>query len=307
MTNKLKRTLASGLLTALITGMVTGCGNNFESPVLNSPILNNQVSTFSNTDEDMPFKLGMIIDEQTPRVKYDEETGILKNAGIPSRVDWRQFASPVANQGQLGSCTGFAIVKGLREFLLIRDKKQFVPLSPLFMYYNERKIQGTINQDSGARISNGMKLLRDLGTSTEETWSYDDDNDNNPKTIEKFQVSPDKDAFNTASEFRVKEIKHLEGLRDIKYALAKQNPVAFGMVVFDDLFYTKDGTLPPPNLKKKSQGGHAVFAVGYDDKQKVLIVKNSWSKNWGDKGYFYLPYEYVKQGLVFDAWTATTR
>jgi C1A family cysteine protease len=216
MINKVRNIISSGLLTVLITGLVAGCGSNANSPVLNSPIQENGISSLSQTNEDMPFKLGMIIDNQTPKVAYDEETGIMKNAGIPSKVDWRQFASPVANQGQLGACTGFAIVKGLREFLMIRDKKQFVPLSPLFMYYNERKIMGTIDIDSGARISVGMKLLRDLGTSTEETWSYDDSSDNNPQTKEKFQVSPDRDAFSDASEFRVKDIKPLQGLRDIK-------------------------------------------------------------------------------------------
>jgi C1A family cysteine protease len=306
MLNKVRKTIASGLLAAVIAGLAAGCGNNLDSPVLTSS-LDNPVSTFGNVDQGAPFKMGMIIDDKTPRVKYDEESGVLKNAGIPSHVDWRQFASPVANQGQLGSCTGFAIVKGMREFLMIRDKQPLVPLSPLFLYYHERKISGTIDQDSGSRISTGVKLLKDLGTSTEDTWTYDDTNDNNPLTKEKFQVSPAREAFSTAGDFRVRDIKPLEGLRDIKYALAKENPVVFGMIVYDDLFYTKDGTLPPPNLKKKSEGGHAVFAVGYDDNKKVLIIKNSWSSRWGDKGYFYLPYEYVKQGLVFDAWTAFTR
>ncbi len=300
MFSKVKKLIATGILSAIVTGMVAGCGNN--AVVSDAPVLNNEsvLNSFAKNkvDSDTPFKLGMIVDNQTPKVAFDAEESIVqRNAGIPKKVDWRQYASPVANQGELGSCTGFAIVKGLREFLLIRDKKPLVKLSPLFMYYNERKLEGRINEDSGARISTGMKLLKDIGTATDTEWPY---------VVESFKDSPTREAFSSASDFRVKDIKRLEGLRDIKYALAKKNPVALGIVVLKSVFTPVNGKVALPNLKEQIFGGHAVFCVGYDDNEKVLIIKNSWGTNWGDKGYFYLPYEYVKQGLVMDAWTAYT-
>lgn len=50
-------------------------------------------------------------------------------------------------------------------------------------------------------------------------------------------------------------------------------------------------------------GGHAVLAVGYDDGAKVLIIRNSWGDEWGDKGYFYMPYEYIENpSLAHDFW-----
>src|SRR5690606_16405932 len=120
-------------------------------------------------------------------------------------------------------------------------------------------------------------------------------------TIEKFQESPTRDAFNDARDFRVKSVKHLDSINDIRYSLAKRNPVVLGIAVYRELFTTRDGHLPSPDYKDKMYGGHAVFAVGYNDKEQHLIVKNSWGKGWGDKGYFYLPYDYVKMGLAFDA------
>jgi hypothetical protein len=47
----------------------------------------------------------------------------------------------------------------------------------------------------------------------------------------------------------------------------------------------------------------AVFALGYDDKKKLLIFRNSWGRQWGDKGYGYLPYQYFIDHLQ-DAWFA---
>ncbi len=38
-------------------------------------------------------------------------------AALPPSVDLRSQCSPVRDQGQLGSCTGFAIAVGMREFL----------------------------------------------------------------------------------------------------------------------------------------------------------------------------------------------
>ena len=63
------------------------------------------------------------------------------------------------------------------------------------------------------------------------------------------------------------------------------------------------------------EGGHAVVAVGYDDKKEIrnkyadrpttgaLLIRNSWGKDWGEAGYGWLPYDYVKNGLAEDFWS----
>ena len=46
------------------------------------------------------------------------------------------------------------------------------------------------------------------------------------------------------------------------------------------------------------------MAVGYDDKEKRFIVRNSWGAKWGIKGYFTMPYAYVSdRDLSDDFWT----
>lgn len=256
-------------------------------------VAENNFQTFNTQSTYKPkHKFGLKINRNTPKVKFDESP---KNAA-PKKIDLRNLDSPVANQGQLGACTGFAIAKGLREFLLNKQKKQFTALSPLFLYYNERKREGSINEDAGAAISDGMNEIKENGIAPEKDWPYD---------ITKFTIEPPAYAYKNAKEFKVKTIKPLRGITSIKNELNKQNPVVFGIDVYQSFDEAKAGNIPVPNVKSEPLlGGHAVFCVGYDDFKKVMIMKNSWGNDWGDKGYFYLPYEYFKLGLVDDAWTA---
>jgi C1A family cysteine protease len=66
----------------------------------------------------------------------------------------------------------------------------------------------------------------------------------------------------------------------------------------------KNGLMPMPKPTEKRLGGHAVMAVGYDDAKQVFLVRNSWSKAWGDQGYFYMPYFYITDtNRADDFWT----
>jgi C1A family cysteine protease len=50
--------------------------------------------------------------------------------------------------------------------------------------------------------------------------------------------------------------------------------------------------------------GHAVMVVGYDDSAKRVLVRNSWGTDWGIKGYFTMPYDYISDNnLADDLWT----
>jgi C1A family cysteine protease len=59
-----------------------------------------------------------------------------------------------------------------------------------------------------------------------------------------------------------------------------------------------------PGSGEKVLGGHAVLAVGYDDAEQRLLVRNSWGDGWGQGGYFTLPYAYLtERSLSSDFWT----
>src|SRR5882672_7429720 len=91
---------------------------------------------------------------------------------LPTAVDLRLQCPPVYDQGQLGSCTGNAIA-GAIEFGRLKQKvSDFVP-SRLFIYYNERVVEHTVNSDSGAQIRDGMKVVAKQGAPPESDWPYD--------------------------------------------------------------------------------------------------------------------------------------
>jgi C1A family cysteine protease len=219
------------------------------------------------------------------------------NAILPSIKDWRPSMPPVYDQGNLGSCTGNAIAAVAEQGLGDMPSR-------LFIYYNERLIEGTVKQDSGAAIRDGIKSLTKQGVCPESLWPYD---------ISKFKRKPNKTAYKIANKFIGVDMYsrvNAGDLSSLKYAL-QSGPVVFGFTVyesFESQSVANTGLMPMPKNTEKSLGGHAVVCVGYDDSKNVAIVRNSWGDSWGDKGYFYMPYNYISNSnLCDDFWLVTLK
>ena len=91
---------------------------------------------------------------------------------LPKKVDLRRGCSRVEDQGQLGSCTAGTRLVGDTGFLQKKAGHRVSNLSRLFVYYNERAMEGTINDDAGAMIRDGVKTLVKLGVCSERKWPY---------------------------------------------------------------------------------------------------------------------------------------
>ena len=218
---------------------------------------------------------------------------------LPAKVDLRPTCPPVYDQGALGSCTGNAIA-GAIQFDRAKQaaKPDFVP-SRLFIYYNERVIEHTVAQDSGAMIRDGIKSVSKLGVCPEPEWPYD---------ISKFAAKPPATAFKDALKYKaVSYTRLVQTAAQMKGCLASGYPFVFGFTVYESFEseeVAKTGVVPMPQASEKVLGGHAVLAVGYDDTTQRFIVRNSWGTGWGMKGYFTIPYAYVTDNnLADDLWT----
>jgi len=289
---KLKKALVSIIATSFTVSLVAGCNSSANAPLQNS-IVANDVTQISSVPADVKF--GFKLNTKTQNAIFDVTPS---NKLKEDKVDLREFCSPVANQGHLGSCTAFAIGKGLNEFLRKRDGRPQADLSPLFLYYAERDMDGDVDEDAGSTITTGIKVLQKIGDSKETSWPYD---------ITKFTQKPPQAAYDEAAGYEISGAKQLSGLTAIKAEIAKKNPVVFGFRVYESFMKSTGGNIPTPDVKhERLLGGHAVMVVGYDEAKQVLIMRNSWGPAWGDQGYFYMPYSYFKLGLVMDAWTATS-
>src|SRR5215471_14563935 len=204
---------------------------------------------------------------------------------LPKKVDLRNQCPPVYDQGQLGSCTANAIGAAFEfEVMKSNGSSDFMP-SRLFIYYNERAMEHTIQSDSGAQIRDGIKSVNKQGVCPEKIWPYD---------IGKFAKKPKSTCYSSALKHQVLSYHRVPTtVSQMKGCLADGYPFVFGFSVYESFEseqVAKTGKLNLPKSDEKELGGHAVMAVGYDDVQQRFIVRNSWSADWGMKGYFTMPY-----------------
>lgn len=231
--------------------------------------------------------------------KRDLSYGLLfpKIEKLPTTVDLRKYCTQVEDQGKLGSCTACALVGNL-EFLKKKTIKKVIDFSELFLYFNERVITHTEKTDGGASLRDGIKTLVKTGDCTEDLWPY---------VIKKFSVKPPTEAYENAQRYQITRYFRLHTLDEMKQTLSEGNPFVFGFAVyesFESKMVRKTGIVHLPTKDERMVGGHAVCAVGYDETKDYFIVRNSWGENWGDKGYFYMPFKYLSdRSLSADFWT----
>jgi C1A family cysteine protease len=225
-------------------------------------------------------------------------------ASMPTSVDLRQYCSPIQDQGDLGSCTGNAIAGQID--LIDKKNGKNLQVSRMFIYYEERMIEGDISYDNGAYIRDGIKACYTYGAPLESLWPYD---------VNKFANRPSSQAYADALNRKVTGYQRCSAFADVKNALAAGNPVTIGFDVYSSFETgtwwepTGTGLMPFPNTRTEQLlGGHAVCLVGYNDNMNntgkgYFIARNSWGSSWGQQGYFYMPYQVIQTtSMSSDFW-----
>ena len=234
------------------------------------------------------------------------------DAPLPAKVDLRKWCSPIENQQNVGSCTANAVA-AVVEYFENKAFGKYIDASRLFLYKATRNLLH-FKGDAGAFLKSTIGALVLFGMPPEEFWPYDPDNYDN---------EPDAFCYAFAQNYRcINYFRHdppaldkKDVLLSIKNYLNTGIPSVFGFTVYQSITTVdKTGKIPFPNGNEKILGGHAIAAIGYDDTLKIknsagqtttgaLLIRNSWGSDWGDKGYGWLPYEYVLQGIAIDWWS----
>lgn len=222
---------------------------------------------------------------------------------LPPKVDNSPNLSAIRDQGQLGSCTAHAVSGAVEPFLAQGQTAASAPtqLSTLFQYYETRKLEGTIEEDSGASIRDAIKAAALAGCAPESMYPY---------LPERFAQTPPAKVSQRAAKHRISSYHSIANgdLNTMKAALALHDTIVivFGFTVYSGFMgqaVAKSGKLNMPAKGETVEGGHAVDIVGYDDASKRVLVRNSWGDNWGMAGYFTMPYAYLQDSnLSSDFW-----
>jgi C1A family cysteine protease len=254
---------------------------------------------------------------QTSVKKMLVKTGApkLTKTTLPTSVSLVKWFSPVEDQGQLGSCTANAGV-GMVEYFERRAFGKHTDASRLFLYKATRNLMKETG-DTGAFLRTTMGAMVLFGLPPEEYWPYVEADFDNEPTAFCYAFAQNYQAM---SYYRLDPpgTKATDLLNQIRVNLSVGLPSMFGYTVYSSIEQAdaSGGKIPYPTKGDKILGGHAIVVAGYDDKLKIkntaagakettgaFLIRNSWGTSWGDKGYGWLPYDYVLKGLADDWWS----
>lgn len=210
-------------------------------------------------------------------------TPSFRGAGRDRKVDLRRHASPIIDQGKLGTCAACAGVSAIEQ-LVAKKGERLERRSPMFLFYNSRRISGQhIHTNGGLLVCHVTAGIMAWGVCAENEWPY---------VIARATEEPPKAAFNSAHQFDAIQYARLGSAEEAKVSISNGLPVIFGASISMPYYDAARANGRMPELDAITAGepvGHIMLAVGYDDDAKLWLVKNSWGERYGDKGYLHIP------------------
>lgn len=223
--------------------------------------------------------------------RFGAKMAIVQLPPVLSLEPYRNFTY---DQGELGSCTANAFCGAYRIMCAINKVNQSFEPSRLFFYYQERLIEGTPEEDSGADVIDGESYVMTNGICSERLCPYN---------VSLFTKEPSKEAYAEAMSYKISTYAVLDNgplsniLNEIKMAINNEQPVLIAIAIyssFESLSVANTGHVPIPDTNNEEcLGGHEMCLIGYNDESQCFTVMNSWGDKWGNGGLCYIPYGYL--------------
>ena len=233
-----------------------------------------------------------------------------KMTQLPPVGDNRQWQGPIKDQGQEGSCTGHAYSSNA-EWAARRYMDKTPIFSPQYTYVSELLLEGTFPEDNGAMPRSGCIVTVKSGLCESSVFPY----------VEGQIVKPNAAQIANAETWKFMGAYHrINTVDDALSCCADKFPWLFtiGFMVYDSFESdqtAETGVMPVPNkAKEQLLGGHEVLGglawdTGTIPKLRpkgcppAVLVQNSWSKDWGIHGNFWMPLEVLDDPeIVSDMW-----
>ncbi len=203
----------------------------------------------------------------------------------------KDYFPEIVDQGNIESCVPTCISTVYYYLTMKQSNYLNFRISRLYLYYQFRRLYDDVNLDEGSTIKDCINILHKDGIVPEFLYPYIESKVfNNP--------------FNNTSEFLDKYSKFCRCLgfenisrKVIKQKLLLDHPVLCGIKLFDSVYTDEvrnSGIIKYCEEYDKILGGHCIILIGFDDDKKYYKFINSWGPKWGDNGFGYLPYDYIK-------------
>jgi len=243
--------------------------------------------------EEMAFSKGCTLSQEMFDKAEVFEPLSTRKTKMPERVSLQDFAPRRKNQGQQGSCVGWATAYSARTILHAKatgEDPDDVAFSPAFLY-NQIALQGC----QGSYMLDAMKSLKNVGAIGFNEFKYDE---------RSCSRKPDNQHKTTAQDYTIRGFNRLTlnhnnykvDMEAIKQNLAQGAPVTIGMQVggtFMELQGEKVWKPTQADYNMRGFGGHAMTVIGYDENLQggSFQIMNSWGPYWGDKGNIWVRYK----------------
>lgn len=261
------------------------------------------------TDEERQAQLAPLqnLDAFAPEPEVDSNIDIATYALYPGtyNANEERFVTDVKNQRNTSLCWAFSLASNLETSLLTRGQKYYDLSEEQLAYFWANRVNDPLGNTPNDKITRTQSDYHGTGNGRVasfflSTWSGMTTEEKVP-----FQSSavtwPDSLAYDT-SAYMEDAIFSQYTVERTKQLLMEYNSVSAMIYMLDNYYYPDTASYSCP---QSGLVNHAVTIVGWDDTYSkenfpstsgvnndgAWIVKNSYGKNWGKNGYFYLSYE----------------